>query len=323
MRIALACGSFFFVLLGAPVGILFARRDFLSAFITCFVPIIILYYPLMLLGVNLGKDGHAQPDDRPLGRQRRARRSSPGSSCRRSSSIDRSAGAVGRDARSGPADDRVAVDSRGGGATMRILDRERYWAFFKAYVICFVALVGLYVVIDAFSNFDEFAKRADGRGRDVLDHGPVLPGPHEPVLRPALRRHRHDGGDLHRHLDAEEQRAAGDARRGISTQRVIRPVWISAVIVSVLAVVNQELIMPPLAEELQKRTTTTACSKVNCVYSRYDSQGILIHGREADRADADGPAVQRHAPGRDLRRDPRARGEAGPLHPARPSHVAR
>ena len=44
---------------------------------------------------------------------------------------------------------------------MRILDRERYWAFLKAYVICFTALVGLYIVIDAFSNFDEFSKRAD------------------------------------------------------------------------------------------------------------------------------------------------------------------
>ena len=61
MRIALACGSFFFVLLGAPVGILFARGDFLGAFITCFVPIIVLYYPLMLLGVNLGKDGILNP----------------------------------------------------------------------------------------------------------------------------------------------------------------------------------------------------------------------------------------------------------------------
>jgi lipopolysaccharide export system permease protein len=57
LRIAMSCGSFFFVMLGAPVGILFARRDFLSAFISCFVPIIILYYPLTLLGVNLSKEG--------------------------------------------------------------------------------------------------------------------------------------------------------------------------------------------------------------------------------------------------------------------------
>ena len=61
MRVALSFGSFFFVLLGAPVGILFARRDFLSAFISCFLPIIILYYPLTLFGVNMGKEGIINP----------------------------------------------------------------------------------------------------------------------------------------------------------------------------------------------------------------------------------------------------------------------
>jgi len=61
MRLSMAWGSLFFVVLGAPVGILFARRDFLSAFISCFMPIILLYYPLMLLGVNLGKEGIMPP----------------------------------------------------------------------------------------------------------------------------------------------------------------------------------------------------------------------------------------------------------------------
>jgi lipopolysaccharide export system permease protein len=61
LRVALAAGGFFFVLLGAPVGILFAKRDFLSAFITCFVPIIVLYYPLTLAAVNLGKEAAAPP----------------------------------------------------------------------------------------------------------------------------------------------------------------------------------------------------------------------------------------------------------------------
>ena len=53
--------AFFFVFLGAPVGIRFAKRDFLSAFITCFLPIILLYYPLTLLGINLGKEGQLNP----------------------------------------------------------------------------------------------------------------------------------------------------------------------------------------------------------------------------------------------------------------------
>jgi lipopolysaccharide export system permease protein len=69
---------------------------------------------------------------------------------------------------------------------------------------------------------------------------------------------------------------------GISTQRVIRPVWISALIVSGLAVVNQEFIMPPLGEELQKSHDDDGLRKI-LVYGRYDAQGILIHGREADR----------------------------------------
>jgi lipopolysaccharide export system permease protein len=61
LRISMGLGSLLFVLLGAPVGILFAKRDFLSAFMTCFMPIIGLYYPLMLFGTNLSKEGLLAP----------------------------------------------------------------------------------------------------------------------------------------------------------------------------------------------------------------------------------------------------------------------
>ncbi len=61
LRISMAFGSLLFVILGAPVGILFARRDFLSAFMTCFLPIIGVYYPLMLMGQNLSKEGMLAP----------------------------------------------------------------------------------------------------------------------------------------------------------------------------------------------------------------------------------------------------------------------
>ncbi len=60
-RTSMALGSLLFVILGAPVGILFAKRDFLSAFMSCFVPIITLYYPLILFGINLGKEGTLDP----------------------------------------------------------------------------------------------------------------------------------------------------------------------------------------------------------------------------------------------------------------------
>ncbi len=61
MRPALSFGCLCFVLIGCPVGIWFSRSDYLSAFITCFLPIIFVYYPLMLCGTNYAKDGKFLP----------------------------------------------------------------------------------------------------------------------------------------------------------------------------------------------------------------------------------------------------------------------
>jgi lipopolysaccharide export system permease protein len=61
MRPAVACGCLCFVLVGCPVGIWFSKRDYLSAFITCFLPIVLLYYPLLLCGVNLTRYGRGDP----------------------------------------------------------------------------------------------------------------------------------------------------------------------------------------------------------------------------------------------------------------------
>jgi lipopolysaccharide export system permease protein len=61
MRPALAFGCLFFVLVGCPVGIWFSKSDYLSAFITCFLPIVFIYYPLQLCSTNLAKDGKLHP----------------------------------------------------------------------------------------------------------------------------------------------------------------------------------------------------------------------------------------------------------------------
>jgi lipopolysaccharide export system permease protein len=57
MRPALAMGCLCFVLIGCPVGIWFSRSDYLSAFITCFLPIVFIYYPVLLCGTNFAKSG--------------------------------------------------------------------------------------------------------------------------------------------------------------------------------------------------------------------------------------------------------------------------
>jgi lipopolysaccharide export system permease protein len=47
----------FFVLIGAPMSIRMRNSDFLTSFFACFLPILIIYYPLLIFGVDQAKRG--------------------------------------------------------------------------------------------------------------------------------------------------------------------------------------------------------------------------------------------------------------------------
>jgi len=60
-RWAIGFGCFFFVWLGAPLAIWMRKTDFFSSFFACFLPILLLYYPLLILGVEQAKKGAVPP----------------------------------------------------------------------------------------------------------------------------------------------------------------------------------------------------------------------------------------------------------------------
>lgn len=60
-RLALACSCFFFALVGSPFSILQGKRQFLTNFFLCFVPILLIYYPVILLTQNLSKNKDLDP----------------------------------------------------------------------------------------------------------------------------------------------------------------------------------------------------------------------------------------------------------------------
>jgi lipopolysaccharide export system permease protein len=60
-RMAMAASCFFFTLVGGPFSMLQARRQFITSFIMCFLPILIIYYPVMFLMLNLCKSGTLDP----------------------------------------------------------------------------------------------------------------------------------------------------------------------------------------------------------------------------------------------------------------------
>jgi len=50
-----------FVWIGAPMAIWLRNRDFLTSFFLCFLPILIVYYPLLMYGVDGSKNGTIPP----------------------------------------------------------------------------------------------------------------------------------------------------------------------------------------------------------------------------------------------------------------------
>lgn len=61
-RFSMSMSCFFFVLVGSPFAILMARKQFLTCFLFCFLPILVVYYPVTMMSQNLSKTGVADPN---------------------------------------------------------------------------------------------------------------------------------------------------------------------------------------------------------------------------------------------------------------------
>lgn len=167
---------------------------------------------------------------------------------------------------------------------MTILDRQRYLAYIKGYIICFTSLTSLYIIIDAFTNLDEFTEINDTpvklltfmsryygiRICSIYDKLCGVIGMMAAIFTVTW---------VQRNNELLAMLAAG-----ISAPRVIRPVMISGAMISAIAVVNQEVMLPRFADELQKFPDDDGRQLVR-VYGRYDSNRIYLHssGATADR----------------------------------------
>jgi lipopolysaccharide export system permease protein len=60
-RFALSASCFFFALVGGPFSILQARRQVLTSFFCCFLPILVVYYPIVLSMTDLSKSDEVNP----------------------------------------------------------------------------------------------------------------------------------------------------------------------------------------------------------------------------------------------------------------------
>jgi lipopolysaccharide export system permease protein len=161
-----------------------------------------------------------------------------------------------------------------------IIDRYMLRQFLQVLVICFLSLTGLYIVIDGFNHLDHFVDYAE-------DHGGLLTTMGQFYAYRSLAFFDWMSGILalvaamftvtwiQRHHEMTALMAAG-----IPRLRVLRPVLIAAVFVSVLAVANRELVIPSTRQQLATDSKNLGGQQEASMQSRFDSQSDILLGGE-------------------------------------------
>jgi lipopolysaccharide export system permease protein len=167
----------------------------------------------------------------------------------------------------------------------KLLDRMLTASYVKAYVICLVSMLSLYVVVDLFMHLDDFAESQKGLLPVLLRIGQfygiritqIFDRLCEAVVLLAAM---FTVAWIQRNNEILPLLSAG-----VSTRRVVRPVLLSACTFLSLSVVNQELIIPRVANSLINNHDDPAGEREVAVQGAREPRGILIEGTTANRAE--------------------------------------
>ncbi|HEV8058278.1 MAG TPA: LptF/LptG family permease [Gemmataceae bacterium] len=166
---------------------------------------------------------------------------------------------------------------------MTLYDRVLVRSYLKAYVVVLVSLLSLYIVVDLFTNIDEFTNSRHGLAR-VLQR----------IIVYYAYRITHIFDKLCEAIVmlaamftvAWMQRSnelAPLLSAGVSTRRVVRPVLLSAFVMLGLSMLNQELVIPRLSDVLLTERDDPATDKAVQVHGAYEPNEIHLSARIAMR----------------------------------------
>lgn len=166
---------------------------------------------------------------------------------------------------------------------LTIIDRQMLGAFFKAYIVCLVSMLSLYVVVDLFTNLDDFTGKNKSWQRVAIDIGAFY------------------GYRLSQIFDrlceaivllAAMFTIAWTQRNnelvpllscGVSVHRVVAPVLGGAFALLGLAVFNQEVLVPAISDKLMSEKDDPHAANMIQVRSGYEPNGMHFEGDKADR----------------------------------------
>ncbi|MBL9093785.1 MAG: LptF/LptG family permease [Planctomycetaceae bacterium] len=164
---------------------------------------------------------------------------------------------------------------------LRIIDRYLLVQYLKTFFICWASLTGLYIVVDAFSNLDEFMKYAEESGRGLVtilaefytfraifffDRASAILAMISAMFTITW---------IQRHNELTALMAAG-----LSRIRVVRPILIAAALITVGAAVSREFVIPQLRDQLTRDPKDLIGDATNEMNTQVDHEsGVILKGQ--------------------------------------------
>jgi lipopolysaccharide export system permease protein len=166
---------------------------------------------------------------------------------------------------------------------VNILDRMLFAAFLRAYAICLVSTLSLYIIVDLFTNIDDFFQPSRSTlqvAGHILSYYGYRSVQYYDRLCEAIS------------LLAAMFTVAWTQRNnelipmlsaGVSTHRFLRPVLAGAALMLALGMVNQELVIPEIAPALVTDRDDPEAAHDLYVQGCYDPNRVHIDGLKASR----------------------------------------
>jgi len=164
---------------------------------------------------------------------------------------------------------------------MNIIDRYLLWQFLQNFLICFLSLFGVFVVFDAFANLESFLSAASGfqifkvMATYYAVHSLYFFNSTSSLL--VLMSAMFTMAWIQRFNEMTALMAAG-----VSRVRVVAPVLVAAAIITILAAVNRETLIPKFKDELAQRPADLKGNVVEDLYPEFDNvSDVVIGGKHA------------------------------------------
>jgi lipopolysaccharide export system permease protein len=165
---------------------------------------------------------------------------------------------------------------------MTTLDRMFLVSYIRSYLIVWTSLIGLYVVIDLFTHLDDFVNKPNSTRVILNYYVPRVPQLFDLMAEPiTLMAAAFTVSWMQRNNELLPLLSAG-----IPTRRAIRPVLLGAACTLSLGPLNQEYVIPEVADKLMTARDDPEGAKAQLLLGAYDSPtGTHFEGMAGFRKD--------------------------------------